>query len=67
MPIIQGFIALGVIGILGWLIFIKVSKNNPQMAQNIRNIIPTKIYENPKIPIISDKIEQVYDERRTMM
>ncbi len=65
--IMQGIIALGVVGALGWLIFIKIAKNNPKAAETIRNIIPTNLYDKTPISVIPDKIEQVYDERRTMM
>lgn len=67
MPIIEGFVAMGVVVILFWLIFIKISKNNPKAAETIKNLIPTNIYEKPKMPEVPDKIEQVWNERRTMM
>lgn len=67
MPIVQGFVALGVMLALGWIIFAKVVSNNPKVLDYIKDVMPTSLYTKPDLKIIPDNIQQVYDERRSML
>jgi len=66
MSLWDGLVALGVILAFGYLVFIRLAKTNPVAAQNIRNMLPGKIYENEESPM-PDKVQQVWEEKRTMM
>ena len=67
MSLFDGIVALGVVLGFGYLIFVRLLHTNPKAAETIRNILPTKLYERIENDPISDKIQQVYQEKRTMM
>jgi len=66
--LIQGGGVLGVFAGIGYIIFAKMNKNNPKAIMWIKEKLKpgslyNKIPENP----IAESIEQVYDEKRTLM
>lgn len=66
--LLQSFIGLGVVGTLFYLIYAKILKDNPDKAKKLSDMIPTSLYEKIEpIKEIPDKIEQVWEEKRTMM
>jgi len=66
--IIQGGTALGVVAGIGYVIFAKMVKSNPKMAEKLKEFMPGKLYDKiPQQEEMKDKIEQVWDEKRTMM
>ena len=68
MSLFDGLVALGVISGLGYIIYVKILSQNPGIGVKIKSIIPTKLYDKVEpITKVPDKIEQVWDERKSMM
>ena len=69
MALFDGLVALAVVGGLGWIIYAKMMKNNPALAEKTRTLFSGGLYkESGGMDAMSkDKIEQVYDEKRSMM
>jgi len=65
--IIQAAVSMGVVGAIAFVIIGRVMQNNPKFAEFISKFKPGSIYEKAQENPITDKIEQVYDEKRTMM
>lgn len=58
---------LGILGSLGWVIYAKLAKKNPGIKKATEGISLNFIDKIPFIPEKPDKMEQVYNEKRTMM
>jgi hypothetical protein len=59
--------ALAVLGVfigLGYVILAKMNKSNPQAMQWLKGAFKV---QKPETPSMKDSIQQVYDERRSMM
>ncbi len=69
MALIDGLVAIGVIGGLGWIIYAKMMKNNPALAEKTRELFSGGLYkQDPETDlIVKDKMEQVHEEKRSMM
>ena len=63
----EGLIALGVIAVFFYMIWVRLAQKNPRMADKINILSKDKLYIRPEIPRVDEKIEQVWDERRKMM
>ncbi len=65
--IIQAGVIFAVFGTIGYMILAKVKQNNPKAAEWLSKFKLASIYNKvEEIPIV-DRLEQVYDEKRTMM
>ena len=63
--IIQAGTAIAVFAGIGYIIYSKMVKVKPQAAERIKGLFKDK---NVPVPEgVKDKIEQVWDEKRTMM
>ncbi len=65
MSILDGLVALGVIGAFFWIIFVGVASKNPGMMERMKEWFKDKPKEKLKEPM--EKLQQVYDERRSIM
>ena len=67
MAILDGLMVLGILGGLGFVIYNKLAKKNPGIKKATEGIGFNFIKEIPYVSPKPDKIEQVYNEKRTMM
>lgn len=67
MSLWDGLIAIGVVLGIGAIVFAKLAKNNPVAANTLRNFMPTKLYEKMEENSQGERVEQVWDDKRTMM
>ncbi len=67
MTLWEGLVAMGVVLSLGFLIFIKMSKQNPAAANRLKDWTPKAIYDNVKVKIMPEKTSHIYEERRTLL
>lgn len=65
--IINMVVVLGVFGVMGYVIIMKVRKNNPKAATWLSQFKLGSIYKKVEPEPIMDKMEQVYDDKRTLM
>lgn len=66
--IIQGGVVFVVFAGIGYVILAKINKTNPKAMRWIKEkLAPGSLYEKPPENQIVDKLEQVYDDKRTMM
>ena len=63
---LDGMLVLGILGSLGWVIYGRLAQKNPKLRKATKGIGFNFVEKIPGKKI-SDKIEQVYDEKRTMM
>ncbi len=63
MGLTDALVVLGIFGALGLIIFSKMAKDNPKMAERMKSIIPNKLYNEPNKLDMKDKVEQVWDSR----
>ncbi len=60
----EATVAAGAIGLVFFIIFAKIVKNNPKVGEWVAQFNPGKLYEKvPIIPDAKDKMERVYQER----
>lgn len=65
MSLISGFVAFAVIAGVGYMILVRMMKNNPKIEEHIKglfNLSRTSPIQPPKEQII-----QTYDDKRTLM
>lgn len=67
MPLLDGLLVLGILGALGWVIYGKLSQKNPGIKKVAEGISFSLVDKIPFVPEKTDKIQQVYNEKRTMM
>lgn len=68
MTWLNGLTALAVVVAFGYLIMVQMKKNNPNAHSGLKEFFSGGLYkEEDKTVFPQDIIEQVYDERRTMM
>ncbi len=69
MTLMDGLIAMGIVGIIFAVVIGKVMQNNPKFAEMVKGLFSGGIYkEQPPIdPLMRDRIQQTYDEKRSMM
>lgn len=65
MVIIDGLIALGIVIVFGYLILMRYMKVNPNAGDFVRDLFGMNTAS--KIKEMKDKIQQVHDEKRTML
>ena len=65
MSILDGLVALGVLAGFGWVIFTKVMEKSPGRMESMKEWFRDKPKEKIKEPF--DKIEQIYEEKRSIM
>ena len=65
--LVQTGVLLSVFVGIGYVILAKMRKNNPAAADWLGKLKLGNIYNKVEEDPITDKIEQVYDERRTLM
>jgi len=63
----QTLVVFSVFGAIGFVILSKIRQNNPKVSAWLDKMKFGSMYEKVPENPITDKIEQVYDERRTMM
>ncbi len=67
MTLFDGLVALGVVGAIFFVVYGMVAKKNPGLHEKVKEFLPgNSIKSPPQIPLI-DTLEQVYDDKRTMM
>lgn len=67
MSLLDGVIVLSIFAVMGGIIFSKLRKNNPGFKE-FTDKFSFELFENiPPEKTSPDKIEQVYNEKRTMM
>lgn len=66
--LIQAVVVLSIFGGFGYIIFSKLTRKNSRTTEFFKKLTRGKLYEKvvPNIDV-QDKIEQVWDDRRTMM
>ena len=67
MTLMEGLIAMGVMLAIGGIVFAKAASNNPKLLEFLGKVMPTSLYTKPDIKIIPDNVQQVWDERRSML
>lgn len=67
MGLLDGLMVLGILGGLGFVIYSRLAKKNPGIKKMTEGIGFKFIDEIPYVSPKPDKIEQVYNEKRTMM
>lgn len=67
MSLLDGVMVLGIFAALGGVIYVRLRERNPKFKQITDNISLDFIEKIPPIKIKPDKVEQVYNEKRTMM
>ena len=67
MGMLDGLLVLGIIGALGWVVYGKLSEKNPRIKKLTEGISFNFTEKIPYVEPKPDKIEQVYNEKRTMM
>lgn len=65
--LVQIATVLGVLLGFGYLIISQMLKNNSKALEWLKKLKPGKVYLDQKIEPAKDKIEQVWDEKRTVM
>ncbi|KKN69589.1 hypothetical protein LCGC14_0438920 [marine sediment metagenome] len=68
MTLFDGLVALGVVGAIFFVVYGMVAKKNPGLHEKVKEFLPGNLTKevSSQIPLI-DTLEQVYDDRRTMM
>lgn len=65
MTLFDGLIALGVIFLFGWLMFIRITNKNPQIIEWIKDYMNRKKDKGVTTP--SEVVHQTYESRGGMM
>lgn len=61
----DALISLGALAFIGWIVFAGMAKKNPLMISKLKEFLVEKKEKITKNPM--EKMEQVYDEKRSMM
>ena len=68
MTLFDGLVALGVLMVVAWIVFISAAKKNPVMLPWIKEFFKDGFYSKiENKPNLKEKVEQVYDDKRSMM
>ncbi len=67
MPLLDGLLVLGILGALGGVIYSRLAQKNPKIREITKGFSLNLMEKIPFVPDKPDKIEQVYNEKRTMM
>lgn len=68
MSLMDGLVAAGVLGAVLFVVIAKAAKDNPKLREWLAYLKPTKLIEKvPGSEIVSDKIEQTFEQKRSMM
>ena len=67
MTLTEGLTALAVLAGIGWVVFSGVAKKDPTMVPRIKRFMETKKEKKNPFGNTKDRLEQVYDERRSMV
>ena len=67
MTLIEGLVALGVVGAIGFIVYAKVAQGNPKISEKVKEFFPKKDPGNIRIRGTKEKISQLYEDRRSMM
>lgn len=67
MTLIDGVISIIIVFLFFYIIYVRLVEKNPKLHEFTKDFIPTNLYTKIDSPIDKEKIQQVYDEKRTMM
>ncbi len=69
MGMSDGFAALAVLIVMGWLVFFKLKQKYPDLAGSVTDVFSSKPVPtlNQKQMMPMDEVQQTYPERRSMM
>lgn len=67
MTIFEGLVVVAVLAAVGWIIYVGAAQKNPKIVPWTKKFFSGKLIE--KIPPIKipERMEQMYDEKRSMM